>query len=273
VQVAAVGVYALVRAQLAPWLAPEADALFALVLGFALVGVTVLARRAGIPPVALATRRFAALLPLGIALVLPRQATGSAALMAGGSSLLYAALGAVERSRLLGSLGAFAANLALLIAALVWQVRGVEIYLAPFGLLVLMLGQIFGRTLDSPTRRLAQIVGGLLVYLPAAVELALRLGRDASGLYAVGFGAVCLLGVAAGMALRIRAYLALGTLFLALDVLANLLNAGLRDHRVGFWLLTLSGLAILGTMVASTLRREELRRLVARTRGRMRRWD
>ncbi len=73
VQVAVVGVYALVRSLYVTGLRPEHDALFALALGFVLVGVTVLARRAGIPPVADATRRFAALLPLLVWWVLPSE--------------------------------------------------------------------------------------------------------------------------------------------------------------------------------------------------------
>jgi hypothetical protein len=273
VQVAVVGVYALVRALYARDLRPEHDALFALALGFVLVGVTVLARRAGIPPVERATRRFAALLPVGMALVLPSEATGEAALLAGGSGLLYAALGAVERSRLFGSLAATACNVALLIGALSADMEGLEVYLAPLGLLLLMLGQLFTSSLPRAARNAVRIVGGLLLYVPAAAKLTLQLGQAADGTYAFVFGAACLVGVAAGMALHIRAYLALGTLFLTLDVAATLVHAGLRDHRIGFLVMTLTGLTIVGGRVLATLRRQELELLMRRVSVTIRGWD
>ena len=273
VQVAVVGVYALVRALYAQGLQPEHDALFALALGFVLVGVTVLARRAGIPPVEQATRRFAALLPVGMALVLPSEATGEAALLAGGSGLLYASLGAVARSRLFGSLAATACNVALLIGALSMNLEGLEVYLAPLGLLLLMLGQLFTNSLPRVARNAVRIVGGLLLYVPAAAKLTLQMGQAEDGTYALVFGAACLLGVAAGMALHIRAYLALGTLFLTLDVASTLVHAGLRDHRIGFMVMTLTGLTIVGGRVLATLRRQELELLVRRVRVTLRGWD
>ncbi|WNG36688.1 hypothetical protein F0U61_25710 [Archangium violaceum] len=273
VQVAVVGVYALVRALYARELRPEHDALFALALGFVLVGVTVLARRAGVPPVEQATRRFAALLPVGMALVLPGEATQEAALLAGGSGLLYAALGAVERSRLFGSLAATACNVALLIGALSLDMEGIEIYLAPLGLLLLMLGQLFTRSLPRAARNAVRILGGLLLYVPAAAKLTLQVGQAADDTYAFVFGAACLLGVAAGMVLHIRAYLALGTLFLTLDVAATLVHAGLRDHRIGFGVMTLTGLSIVGGRVFATLRRQELDRWLRGVRVALRGWD
>ncbi|MFP2930562.1 hypothetical protein ACLESO_36265, partial [Pyxidicoccus sp. 3LG] len=273
VQVAVVGVYALVRSLYAQGLRPEHDGLFALALGFVLVGVTVLARRAGVRPVEAATRTFAALLPVGMALVLPGDATQEAALLAGGSGLLYAALGAVERSRLFGAFAAAACNLALLIAALAFGLEGLEVYLAPLGLLLLMLGQLFTSSLPHAARNAVRILGGLLLYVPAAAKLAMRVGASEDGTYALVFGGVCLAGVAVGMALQIRAYLALGTLFLTLDVVANLLNAGLRDHRIGFLVMTLTGLSIVGARVLATLKRQEWELLMRRVRVQLRDWD
>ncbi|MCE9670916.1 hypothetical protein LY474_24205 [Myxococcus stipitatus] len=273
VQLSIVGVYALVRNLYAPGLRAEHDALFALALGFVLVGVTVLARRAGVRPVEAATRRFAALLPFGMALVLPSEATREAALLAGGSGLLYAALGAVERSRLFGAFAAAAANVALLVAALAFGLEGAEIYLAPLGLLLLMLSQLFASSLPRAARNLVRVLGGLLLYVPAAAKVALRVGEAPDGTYALVFGGVCLLGVVVGMLLQIRAYLALGTLFLTLDVVANLLHAGLRDHRVGFLVMTLAGLTLIGGRILATLKRQEWELLVRRVRIQLQGWD
>ncbi|AGC48729.1 hypothetical protein MYSTI_07457 [Myxococcus stipitatus DSM 14675] len=273
VQLAVVGTYALVRSLYAPGLRAEHDALFALALGFVLVGVTVQARRAGVRPVEAATRRFAALLPIGMAFVLPGEATQEAALLAGGSGLLYAALGAVERSRMFGAFAAAACNFALLISALAFGLEGLEIYLAPLGLLLLMLGQLFTQSLPHAARNTVRILGGLLLYVPAAAKLAMRVGESPDGMYALIFGGVCLLGVVVGMLLQIRAYLALGTLFLTLDVVANLLGAGLRDHRIGFLVMTLTGLTLIGGRVLATLKRREWELLVRKVRVELQGWD
>lgn len=273
VQTAVVGVYALVRSLYAPGLRAEHDAFFALALGFILVGVTVLARRAGVQPVEAATRRFAALLPIGVALMLPSGATQEAALLAGGSGLLYATLGAVERSRLFGAFAAAACNFALLISALAFGLEGLEIYLAPLGLLLLMLGQLFTGSLPHAARNTVRILGGLLLYVPAAARMAVQVGQSPDGMYALVFGGVCLLGVVAGMVFQIRAYLALGTLFLTLNVAATLLDAGLRDHRIGFVVMTLTGLTLIGGRVLTTLKRREWELLVSRVRIQLRGWD
>ena len=105
------------------------------------------------------------------------------------------------------------------------------------------------------------------------MKLTFRLGAAEDGTYSVIFGVVCLLGVVSGLVLHVRAYLALGTLFLTLDVIANLVHAGLRDHRVGFVLLSASGLAILGIMIGTTLRRDRAWSVVGQLRSRLRAWD
>jgi hypothetical protein len=150
---------------------------------------------------------------------------------------------------------------------------GLEVFLAPLGLLLLVLTQLFKKTLLPGSRNAVRIIGGLLLYAPAALKLSFQLGDAADATYAVVFGGVCLLGVAAGMVLQIRAYLAMGTLFLTLDVLANLVNAGLRDYRVGFVVLSAAGLLVLASMVFATLQRERVRGWVRGVRLRLRGWD
>ncbi|MEZ4473210.1 MAG: hypothetical protein R3F60_20975 [bacterium] len=136
-----------------------------------------------------------------------------------------------------------------------------------------MLGHLFSGTLGPAQRQVIRVLGGLLLYAPAALKVALQVGRAEEGFYAVAFGGACLVAVALGVWLRIRAYLVLGTLFLTLDVVANLVHAGLRDHRVGFVVLTASGLFILGVLVVGTLKRDAFRRLVERLRRTLRRWE
>jgi hypothetical protein len=253
---------------------PEVDATIGLLYGFSLLGVAVIARRRKVPVVADATRRFAAVLPIALLLLTARGATNEAAGLALGVSALYGAMAWVERSRIFGSLAALAANLALVVFAVAQGLDGAEVFVGPVGIFVTALAQIFAPKMTPAARSALRILGGGLLYLPAAIKLTFRLGEaEDGGTYAVIFGVVCLLGVVAGLVLRVRAYLALGTMFLTLDVVANLVHAGLRDHRIGFVLLSGAGLAILGSMIAITLRRDAAWGIVGRFRSRLRAWD
>ena len=255
-------------------LRPEVDAMIGLLYGFSLLGVAVVARRRKIPAVADATRRFAAVLPIALMILTTRGATNQAAGLALGISALYGAMAWVERSRIFGSLAALAANLALVVFAVAQGLDGAEVFIGPVGIFVTALAQIFAPRMTPAARSALRIVGGALLYLPAGLKLTFRLGAaEDGGTYAVIFGAVCLLGVVAGLVLRVRAYLALGTMFLTLDVVANLVHAGLRDHRIGFLLLSVSGLGILGIMIGITLRRDAAWGIVGRFRSRLRAWD
>ncbi|MDB5219057.1 MAG: hypothetical protein JWO86_6984, partial [Myxococcaceae bacterium] len=253
---------------------PEVDAIIGLLYGFSLLGVAVVARRRKVPAVADATRRFAAVLPIALLVLTTRGATNEAAGLALGISALYGAMAWVERSRIFGSLAALAANLALIVFAVAQGLDGAEVFVGPVGIFVTALAQIFAPKMSASSRSALRIIGGALLYLPAGLKLTFRLGAaEDGGTYAVIFGVVCLLGVVAGLVLRVRAYLALGTMFLTLDVVANLVHAGLRDHRIGFVLLSVSGLAILGTMIGITLRRDAAWGIVGRFRSRLRAWD
>ncbi len=252
---------------------PEVDALIGLLYGFSLLGVAVVARRRKITNVANATRRFAAALPIALLLLTTNGATNQAAGLALGASFLYGAMAFAERSRIFGSLAALAANLALVVFAVAQGLQGIEVFVGPLGILVTALAQIFAPRMSAQARSALRILGGALLYLPAGMKLTFQLGAADDATYSVVFGAVCLIGVVAGLALRVRAYLALGTLFFTLDVIANLVQVGLRDHRVGFVLLSASGLGILGIMIAITLFRDRAWAIVSRLRSRLRSWD
>jgi hypothetical protein len=255
-------------------LRPEVHATVGLFYGFSLVGVVVIARRRGAAHFAGATRWVVAALPPALAWLMADGAASRAdAAFALGASALYGTMAWSERSRAFGSLASLAANLGLVALALAQGLDGLEVYLGPLGILVAALSQIFAPTLGGAARGALRVLGGALLYLPAGFKLTAQLGESADGTYSVIFGAACLFGVVVGVVLRVRAYLALGTIFLTLDVVANLVNAGLRDHRVGFVLLSASGLAILAVMIAVTLRRELVLALLRRLRARLQRWD
>jgi hypothetical protein len=272
-QVAAVGAYALVRTLSRGTVPPESDALFALVLGFFLVGITVWAKRHEMVPVERATRRFAALLPIALVFILPFGPSRTAALFAVGSGALYGTLAAVSQRKWYGVLAAIAGNGALLIAMLSEGMVGAEIYIGPLGVLLLCLAQLFSEELPQASRNALRVIGGLLLYAPAAVKLSFQLGQAADESYALAFAGICAVGIVAGMLMQVRAFLVLGTLFLTLDVAATVTQAGLRDRSVGFAALTGTGLLILGTMVLFTVRRDELSRRWSSVRARLQGWE
>lgn len=254
-------------------LTPQVDAIAALIFGFILIGVTSVAQKIGIPPLAETTRRFAALMPLVAAIVLPTETTFQNAGMAIFSAALYAALGVVSSNRIYAVLSAIAANFAIYLAIMASNVNGLEIYLAPIGLFSIFLGHIFRENLSDLAKKILRISGGLLLYLPAAINISLEMGRANDAMYAIVFGVVCLVGIAAGMLFQIRSYLFMGVTFFTLDVIANLLQKGLRDQRMGFILLSLTGLGIIGSLIYYTLKKDQVIKVLQKIKRSLAGWE
>jgi hypothetical protein len=84
---------------------------------------------------------------------------------------------------------------------------------------------------------------------------------------------VCVLGVAAGIALRVRSYVYLGTVFLVTSVVSNLVRFGVREPRVGALLLSSLGLLVVGFMVVVTTRRSELLERYRQVRTMLHAWE
>jgi hypothetical protein len=84
---------------------------------------------------------------------------------------------------------------------------------------------------------------------------------------------VCVLGVAAGIALRVRSYVYLGTVFLVTSVLSNLVRFGVREPRVGALLLSSLCLLVVGFMVVVTTRRSELLQRYRQVRTMLHAWE
>ena len=272
VELLVVGLYATLTRSLD--LAPVLEAMLGLGYGFTLLGGATLTRRLGLTDVEIATRRFLAVLPVLVGLLtLEAAPSDTTALFALVASVLYATAAFTNESRAFAAAAAVAANGALVFFALAQGLDGIEIWLAPLGLVVAIMAQIFAPSLPPSARNILRVAGGVLLYLPAGLKVVRRLGAAEDPTYAVVFGTACLAGIAIGAALRIRAYLALATLSLVLDLIANLVHAGLRDHRLGFVLLSATGLAILGSMVLVTLRLEDARRTLDTIRRRRGAWE
>ncbi|MDX1958914.1 MAG: hypothetical protein SFU98_10090 [Leptospiraceae bacterium] len=254
-------------------LSPQVDGIVALIAGFFLVGVTSIADRKKIPPLAETTRRFAGFLPVFAFFVLPKESSYGNAGMALFSSILYSTLGQVSSNKLYTVIGAFAANFAIFTAVMATNVNGLEIYIAPIGLFILLLSHIFRENLNDTTKQILRLVGGIFLYLPAAIKISFDIGLGAEPIYSVVFGLICFIGILLGMIFEIRSYVYLGTVFFTLNIIANLVQEGLRNERIGFILLSLSGLMIIGSLIFYTLKKEFVLSVVIKIRAKVSKWE
>jgi hypothetical protein len=169
----------------------------------------------------------------------------------------------------LSVLSAVAFNAALLVA---WQGTGageLQYYVIPASLSALVLLRLFHDQLSSVARARLRALAITVLYGAAAWKPLVFDETWAMLLCAL----VCVLGVAAGVASRIRSYVYLGTAFLVVTVSANLVRSGMRDHRLGAVFLSALGLLVVGFMVLLSAQRAELLKRYERVRQLLGGWE
>lgn len=141
--------------------------------------------------------------------------------------------------------------------------------LVPMGLSGLVLVQVFSKELgDAWSARLRAVAVGL-VYAAAAFR---PLAIDAPWAFFLCV-ALCVAGVGAGIALKVRSFVTLGSVFLVTTVVATLVRWGVREPRLGALFLSGLGLAVVAFMVVVTTKKAELLERYKRVRGALERWD
>lgn len=141
--------------------------------------------------------------------------------------------------------------------------------LVPMGLSGLVLVQVFSKELgDAWSARLRAVAVGL-VYAAAAFR---PLAIDAPWAFFLCV-ALCVAGVGAGIALKVRSFVTLGSIFLVTTVVATLVRWGVREPRMGALFLSGLGLAVVAFMVVVTTKKAELLERYKRVRGALERWD
>jgi hypothetical protein len=249
-----------------------ADSLAALVGGVLFSGLYVFAQRegAGLPAFRQPALWGAFLFPLAGLLTAPWGQPLYVAALLVGYAAHFAALATHPSQRGMASLvsvGAFNAALFL-----VWLGTGAgepQYYVIPVGLSLLVLLRVFRDALSPEAQAKLRALAITLVYVAGAWKPLLFQDGGAMLLCVL----LCLVGVAAGVALRIRSYVYLGTAFLVTCVLANLARFGIRDHRMGAAFLSLLGVGVVGFMVLFTAKRAELQERYARVRAMMDTWE
>ncbi len=263
--------YLVVRLHGAGAVLGSADALAALVGGALFSGLYGLALREERGGVARAALFGSFALPLAGLVAAPwNEAPLVVALLLGGHSAHFAALALVRPARRIASVAAAAAFNAGLFCAW-WSSSPAEpqYFVIPAGLSALGLLRVFRDDFSAEWLARIRAVVVAVIYAAAAWK-PLTFEGSWPMLICV---AVCVVGVAAGVALRIRSYVYLGTGFLVTTVVANLVRHGVRDPRLGAVFLSALGLLVVGFMVVFTARRAELAKRYHRVRRLLEQWE
>lgn len=251
----------------------QTDAFFAFGYAFALLGVSIAAERLGWTVVSEPTRRFAAIMPVVVALIIDNFRSLGAALYALIASGLYLSLSRLGERNIFAALAAITLNAALFFVALSQGFDSSEFYAFPIGLTIIFFATIFKGSLTPDNQARVRTIGGLIAYVPAAIHVTMRSGLAQNGMYSVVFGLICLAGIIAGTLMHVRSYLFLGSLFFTLNVVANLVQEGLQNQFVGFVLLTLTGLGLIAVLIIYNLKKEQIHAALGRLRQRFAKWD
>ncbi|WP_223638341.1 hypothetical protein [Corallococcus sp. EGB] len=249
-----------------------ADSLVSILGGAAFTGLYLFVRREGAGRQAFRRPAIAGawFFPLAGLLTVPWSQPFVAVALLVGYAAHFAALGALTQRKGLASLVSVAAfNTALYF---VWLGTGSgepQYYAIPAGLSLLLLLRVFRKSLSRDAYAQLRALAVTGIYVAGAWKPLLF--NDGGAMLLCVF--LCLVGVGAGIALRIRSYVYLGSAFLVTAVAANLVRFGMRDHRMGAAFLSLLGLAVVGFMVVLSAHRATLLQKYARVRDLLATWE
>ncbi|MBL8919537.1 MAG: hypothetical protein JNJ54_11790 [Myxococcaceae bacterium] len=221
------------------------------------------------PDVAAALRQVAMAWPVVGLVLAPWGAPVPMAALLVAIAVHYALLAQAGTSKLASIASAVAFNTAVVT---LWFGLGwgeAQYVLVPAGLSGLVLVHLFSSELGEVWAARLRAVSVGLVYAAAAFR---PLAIDAPGAFFLCV-ALCVAGVAAGIALRIRSFVTLGSVFLVTTVVATLVRWGVREPRLGALFLSALGLAIVGFMVVVTTKKAELLERYKRVRGALEHWE
>jgi hypothetical protein len=209
---------------------------------------------------------------LGYLETLPQQFDNYAGLwfLAG---LLYGLIALSRRSfgwALLGALAVNAGMWSMLAHTGVSAAVHPQVWVIPLALIVLVSEHVNRRALRREVSAGLRYLGIGMLYLSSAADMFLA-GVGGSVWLPVVLAVLCVAGVAAGIVLRVRAFLFLGTGFLLLDVFAMLWHAAV--DRAQTWVWYASGIVLGAVILALFALLEKRRNEVHQVVERIRQWD
>ena len=187
---------------------------------------------------------------------------------------VYSALAVLRRSFGYSLLAALAANVGLW--SFLHDVRGYsfleqpQFWLIPPALCVLAAAHLQRRVIPPAQLTTVRYAAGSVVYLAATADVFLR-GVAQAPLLPLVLGAWSLAGVLAGIMLRVRAFLYLGTTFLIV-ALATVIKYAAIDRNQG-WVWAATGIVVGVLMMAAFALFERRRDDVLRVVAELRRWE
>jgi hypothetical protein len=164
------------------------------------------------------------------------------------AGLLYGCLAAVRQSFRFAFLAALSANMGLWVLlqshqVFIWQHP--QFWLIPLALIALAAEQVNRDRLAPAQAAGIRYFALVVVYLSSTADIFIA-GLGKSVVLPMILAVLAVVGVLAGMILRVRAFLFLGVTFLALDVVTLIWHAGMDQP----WILWASGIA-LGAMIVA----------------------
>jgi hypothetical protein len=277
-QLAFLTLYFSVRLQ-TDWLGPRAerseqDAIGVLVLSFLFLGLHAAVKRAGLEAFKTPTRFAALVLPGLSALLLGHQASHFNAAMIFGVAVAFTGLSALEgRGKLAGALAAVAYNFAITVLWLqqgIGGAGGIQYYVIPAGLTLIAAAWVWKHELGPAWNARLRSIGSLCIYAAAAWPALASIEQTVYLLWCIG---LCVGGAIAGVLLRVRAYLYIGTACFVITLVGNAARYGIHHAILRAAFLTLIGLLLLGGLVLFSIKREHLLARYRKYRALLAEWD
>jgi hypothetical protein len=186
---------------------------------------------------------------------------------------LYGLVALSKRSFGWALLGALAVNAGLW--ALLWH-NGVsaavhpQVWVIPLALIILVSEHTNRRELQANVSAGLRYLGIGMLYISSSADLFIA-GVGQSVWLPVILAVLCVIGIFAGIVLRVRAFLFLGVGFLVLDVFSMIWYAAVDRDQTWVWYVSgiVLGTAILGLFAVFEKRRNDVIEVV----GRLRSWD
>jgi hypothetical protein len=214
-------------------------------------------------------RRAAIGWPALAALLCLALSPGAAAAIALLTGIHYAVMSRVAGARWLMLPASAFANAGLLLSSLSLGIADPLVWTLPVGLSLLFLVHLYSEELG---RGAAHSLRVILVAAIHGVALASSVGLSPLRSLVI-VPALCVLGMIAGVVLRVRAYLLVGVAFLAADLGLELFRHGLQSRPLAAVFLTALGLALVAAMVLFSIERERILRRYSLVVGEITTWQ
>jgi len=188
--------------------------------------------------------------------------------------VLYAAMSVLRRSLLFGVLAAVAANGSLWYLLYTREGLGLaehpQLWLIPPALSALVAGHLNRERLSREQLASLRYAAAIVIYVSSTADVFITGVADAPWLPAVLAG-LSILGVFAGILLRVRAFLYLGTAFLVVALMTIIWHAAIEQERT--WILWVAGI-VTGVLIIAIFGLFEKRRDdVLRVVDQLKHWD